>query len=230
MSKDELVTWNGETVSAEPFRASLIAWGQSHFRSFTWRTTDDPYALLLAEIMLHRTQVSQVVPLYHRFLARYPTVSKLASADRDEVHSLLYSLGLRWRIDLLLDMARDIVGRFDETIPRDRDKLLSLPGVSEYIASAVRCFAWGIPDVIIDTNVVRVVTRLFGLPFKDSLRRSHTMLTLARSLMDDVHPKAYNYALLDLAESVCTKKRLPDCKNCPVRRHCAFGKNHRDGY
>jgi A/G-specific adenine glycosylase len=98
-----------------------------------------------------------------------------------------------------------------------------LDGVSEYIASAVRCFAWGIPEPLIDTNTVRVIGRVFMLEIKDSSRRNPLFRKLIGALLDTEQPRAYNYALLDLADQICTKKKPPDCTNCPVRRWCGYG-------
>lgn len=219
----ELVKTNNHVIDVLAFRNMLITWGQEHFRTFSWRLTKDPYYILMAEVMLHRTQVSQVVPIYEHFIHRYPNVHALALAKREELHDMLYSLGLRWRIELIYLMAAELLNRFGGQIPRERADLLSLPGVSDYIASAVRCFAWNMPELIIDTNVMRVVSRLFGLEVKDSSRRNQHFRRLADALVDPKEPRRYSYALLDLADQVCTKKQLPDCIRCPVRNFCVYG-------
>lgn len=207
-------------VAVAAFREALTAWGREHFRSFPWRLTEDPYSIVIAEVMLHRTQARQVLPVYCRFIRRYADVRELAGAAKAELHELLYSLGLRWRTDLMWDMATELVMRFDGRIPRDKSALISLPGVSDYIASAVRCFAWGFPEPLIDTNTVRVVGRLFGLETRDSSRRNRRFRQLIGALVDPSDPRAYNYSLLDLGEEVCVKKRDPDCHRCPVRASC----------
>lgn len=220
-----IVEADGHAIDATAFRKALIAWGQDHFRPFPWRLTEDPYHILIAEVMLHRTQAPQVTPVYEQFIARYPDVPALAAATKKELHDALYSLGLRWRIDLIHEMAVQIMQRFDGRIPGEKADLLSLPGVSEYIAGAVRCFAWGRPEPLIDTNTVRVVGRLFGLQIKDSSRRNRRFRELITALVDPDEPRAYNYALLDLADQVCTKKRPPECAMCPVQRLCVYGTN-----
>jgi A/G-specific adenine glycosylase len=185
--------------------------------------TEDPYRILMAEVMLHRTQAPQVAPVYERFITRYPNVPVLARAMRNELHDALYSLGLRWRIDLIHAMANELMTRFDGRVPGEKADLLSLPGVSEYIASAVRCFAWNLPEPLIDTNTVRVTGRLFGLEIKDSSRRNRQFRELITALVDPDQPRVYNYALLDLADQVCTKKRPPACARCPVQKCCLYG-------
>jgi A/G-specific adenine glycosylase len=219
----EIVETNGHTVNATAFRRALIAWGRKHFRPFPWRFTEDPYRILMAEVMLHRTQASQVAPVYKHFVERYPDVSTLAQTKRKELRKVLYPLGLHWRIDLVHDMVSDLIDRFHGRVPRKKTDLLFLPGVSEYIASAVCCLAWNQRQPLIDTNTVRVIGRLFGLEIKDSSRRNRRFRDLIAALVDPDEPRAYNYALLDLAERVCMKKRLPDCFNCPVRKYCMYG-------
>lgn len=205
------------------FREKLITWGRENFRPFPWRLTEDPYCILIAEILLHRTQSSQVIPIYMRFIERYPDLASLALATREELHRILYSLGLRWRIDLVTDMVSQLVTQFDSQIPHEKTELLSLPGVSDYVASAVRCFAWNLPEAIIDTNTVRVTGRIYNIAVKDSSRRNAQFRSLVTSLLDTQQPRAYNYALLDLAAKVCTKVRPPACELCPVVQHCQYG-------
>lgn len=219
----EIVEANGHAVDAITFRKALIAWGQEHFRPFPWRLTGDPYRLLVAEVMLHRTQAPQVVPVYERFVTTYPDVPTLAQISTEDLHQVLYSLGLRWRIDLIHAMAAALVARFSGQVPREKSDLLSLPGVSEYIASAVPCFAWNLPHPLIDTNTLRVVGRVFGIETKDSSRRNRRFRGLIAAFVDPNEPRAYNYALLDLAEQVCMKKRQPACERCPLLSYCAYG-------
>lgn len=223
MKKEHIVQTEGHMIDAVAFRRALIAWGQDHFRPFPWRQTENPYAILMAEVLLHRTQAPQVLPAYERLIERFPDVPALAQASKEELFGLLSSLGLRWRVDLIQVMAAELVTRFGGEVPRGKTDLLSLPGVSEYIASAVRCFAWNLPEPIIDTNTVRVVGRLFGLEIKDSSRRNRRFRELITALVDPEKPRSYNYALLDLADRVCMKKRQPRCESCPVAEWCVYG-------
>ncbi len=101
----------------------------------------------MAEVMLHRTQAIQVVPVYERFISHYPDLQSLALAPGEELNEMLYPLGLHWRINLIQDMVAELMNRFDGKIPYEKVDLMSLPGVSDYIASAVRCFAWNQPTL-----------------------------------------------------------------------------------
>lgn len=211
-----------ETLAA--LRPALLRWGESHFRPFPWRQTRDPYRILLAEISLHRTQVKQMVAVYERLVATYPNVPALAAADKTALDALLFSLGLRWRTDLLHVMAQEIVTRFGGHIPTDRTDLLSLSGVSEYIAGAVRCFAWDQPEALMDTNTVRIAGRLLGWQVKDSSRRNTRFRAALQALLDPDEPRAFNYALLDLAHLVCLKRQEPLCDRCPMATWCRYSK------
>ncbi len=218
-----IVEANDHRIDTVFFSGLLLRWGQENFRAFPWRLTRDPYKILLSEVMLHRTQAIQVVPVYENFVRQYPDLPALAKASKDDLHKALYSLGLRWRIDLIYQMVVELMSRFGGEVPSERTELLSLPGVSEYIAGAVRCFAWGFPEPLADTNTVRIVGRLFGLEIKDSSRRNALFLKLLAGLVDQHQPRSYNFALLDLADRVCKKKQPPDCNNCPLNQICCNG-------
>ena len=209
-------------------RQNLISWGEKHFRPFPWRLTTDPYRILVAEILLHRTQVKQMKPVYESFIARYPDIHTLAQADKESLYEALYSLGLRWRVDLLYEMAQRIEQDFGGHIPHSKKDLLTLPGVSEYIAGAVRCFAWNEPEVLMDTNTVRVTGRLLGWEVKDSSRRSKRFQKALAALLDPEEPRAFNYALLDLAHLVCLKRKPPHCNTCPLLSWCHFSKHEEE--
>ena len=212
-----------EELDVEAFRASLLQWWQMNRRAYPWRTTRDPYAILVAEALLHRTRADQVRGIYERFLQQYPGIRELARADPTELHELVYSAGLRWRIGLLLEAAREIARRFGGEIPRDRAVLESLPGVGPYISAAVRCFAFGEADAIVDSNVVRVYARVFNLHVTDQLRRAPGFHRLAAGIVDPEHPQEFNLAILDLAALIC-KPRNPRCRECPVSSHCFYGR------
>lgn len=206
----------------DQFSKNLLTWGKLNFQPFPWRLTHDPYAILMAEIMLHRTQVKQVVPVYIEFLKKYPDITNIYDAPEDSVKESLASLGLHWRIALIKEMADEICNQFGSIIPQERELLLSLPGINDYIASAVRCFAWNYPDPIIDTNTVRIIGRIFGVETKDSSRRNQGIRLLISKLIDPKVPANFNYALLDLAHLVCHKKVEPECATCPVRPYCVY--------
>lgn len=220
---NSVVVANSHVIDVQGFRAKLLRWWPSHQRHFPWRQTDDPYRIIVAEFMLHRTQATQVVPVYERFVEQYPDVLSLAHANLTNIGTLLYPLGLTSRCNTFVAAAQMLVERFAGMVPMETSDLMTLPGVSQYISAAVRCFAWNLPDAIVDTNTVRIVGRLFGIELKDSLRRNRRFVALIRGLADPERPRDYNYALLDLAAGICTKKTPPACERCPLRHSCAIG-------
>jgi A/G-specific adenine glycosylase len=212
-----------DVAASDEFSYRLLVWWETNQRDYPWRSTRDPYRIIIAEFLLHRTRADQVVPLYNRLISTYPDIPSLANASRVDLHEMLFSAGLRWRIDLLLETARDIESQFAGKVPVERKELESLPGVGPYIAAAVRTFAHGIPDTILDTNTVRIAARVFDFPLTDSSRRSRSVIALMDSLLDRIRPREFNLALLDLGALVCRPKQ-PLCAQCPVQPLCAYGR------
>ena len=213
---------NNHTIDVQALRKALIEWGQKNFRSFPWRETEDPYRILVAEVLLHRTRAEQVIPVYLEFVQEFPDVESLARAPQEKVLRILYPLGLHWRSELLHKMAQRIVADTGGKILADSSWLRSLPGVSDYIASAVLCLAFNMPEPLLDTNTVRVTGRLFGLPVKDSSRRSRKFRELYFQLLDRERPREFNLAVLDLGALIC-RPRDPHCQECPIRIFCRYG-------
>lgn len=222
MTRQEAVHYLNDDSAIACLREDLHQWWSlSGRRDFPWRETDDPYKILVAETLLHRTRAEQTVPLYRLFLNRFPDINAIVRSSPEELEALLFSLGLHWRWRLLHSMAVDIETRFNGQIPRGFEELTSLPGVSHYIASAVRCFAFGCPDVVLDTNTVRVTGRLLNLRITDSARRSRLFRRMLERYMDPTRPREFNLAMLDLAALICRPKS-PIHKECPAKRYCAY--------
>lgn len=199
----------------------LLDWWAQNARKYPWRETRDPYAILIAEVLLHRTRADQVQPLYRELMARYPDVESLTKAPEIALLQILASAGLRWRVHALSRCAKEIQQRFNGEIPSERRDLMSLPGIGHYITAAIRCFAFGYDDAIIDTNTVRVLSRMFAIPVTDRLRRDQAFHQLADALLIRGNARDYNLALLDLAALVCTP-RNPRCPECPLQQCCAY--------
>ncbi len=204
-------------------RTSLLDWGSENGRKYPWRETRNPYRIMIAEILLHRTRADQVVSVYEEFMKHFPDVDSLAQADPEAVSRIVHRLGLHWRVPLILELATQIRSRHSGSVPRDNSSLLNLPGVGEYTAAAVRCFAWGEPEPLLDTNTVRVVGRVFGIPITDGSRRSKRFRTLSRALVDGIKAREFNLALIDLGALLCRPSR-PLCDICPINDVCAFPK------
>lgn len=204
-------------------RAALLDWGKANLRQYPWRDTQDAYAILIAEVLLHRTRADQVVPVYIKLLREYPTIQQLARSHPKKLSTILHPLGLFWRVPLLREMAESITLSGGH-IPPDADWLQSLPGVGPYIAASTVSCAFNLPEPILDTNTVRILGRVTGSHVTDSSRRSRKFRTMMAELIDHEQPRAFNLALLDLAALIC-KPAKPACPKCPIQRSCVYGKD-----
>jgi A/G-specific adenine glycosylase len=213
---------NHHTFSLNQFHESLLAWDARYRRIFPWRTTENPFYIMMAELMLRRTQAQQVVKVYEDFIKKFPDARTLADATPDEVESSLFSLGLAWRVSAFQLIARTLVEQYNGEVPTCYDALVALPGIGDYVASAVCCFAFGQPVMIVDTNTVRVAGRLFDIPTHAESRRRKPIRLILQTLLDQKNPKSYNYAMLDLAALVCTPTN-PNCPTCPLLSYCVTG-------
>jgi len=212
-----------QEIDTNQFREQLLNWWEKNKRDFPWRNTRDPYMILIAEVLLHRTKAEQVAKIYPEFLRRFPSLKILLHASTDEIRELLRPLGLHWRTELLLKMIAKIAESYGGEVPFEREILISLPGVSHYIASAVRCFAFGYPEVLLDTNTVRILGRVFGVKVTDCSRRSNYFNELYRTLISrEENVREFNFAMIDLGALIC-KPANPQCSACPLRELCKHG-------
>jgi A/G-specific adenine glycosylase len=206
--------------SLRAFQRKLLAWYRLHQRQLPWRETRDPYRILVSEIMLQQTQVDRVIPKYHEFLARYPSIQSLAQAQWAELRRLWYPLGYNIRPRRLRDIARAAVRDHEGRIPDSYDALLGMKGIGRYTASAVLSFAYEQDTPMVDTNVARVLGRYVGLKgdLKSALRQRRLW-----QLAADVIPRGRGYdinqAMMDLGATICTA-RAPRCARCPLRSTC----------
>jgi len=202
------------------FRARLLAWYRAHGRDLPWRKTDDPYHILVSEIMLQQTQVDRVLPKYAEWLEKFPTMHALAGASDGEINQAWYPLGYNVRPRRLRSIAREAVEQYGGELPSDEATLLSFKGIGPYTAGAIRSFAFRERAAILDTNVARVLFRVFvgrGDPkshaMKKHLWRISESLVPARDAFD------FNQALMDLGATVCVA-RNPKCLACPMAKPC----------
>lgn len=209
-------------------RQQLLTWFQTSARLFPWRYDSDPYHVLMAEMMLRRTQAGQVVAVYYRFLQKYPDIFSLDRAPQEDVAAVLRPLGLEWRAKNFKILASELISRYNGRVPADRRELMALTGVGPYVAEAVRCFAFGKSAVIMDTNTVRVAARYFGFAYTPESRRRKQVIQAVSYLVDTDQPASSNYALLDFAATVCRMQK-PDHVNCPLASRCAYFREVQNG-
>ncbi len=202
------------------FSRPLLEWYQRAHRKLPWRETKDPYAILVSEIMLQQTQVRTVIPYYERWIRRFPDARTLAAATEDEVLKSWEGLGYYRRARLLHAAARMIVSEFNGKFPKDSESLAALPGVGAYTRGAVASIAFNRPEPILDGNVIRVLTRWFGMrgiPARLQVRRP--LNDLARRLIPEGAAGDFNQSLMELGAVVCVPHK-PFCLLCPVRHGC----------
>ena len=202
------------------FRRTLLAWYRRHGRDLPWRKTDDPYHILVSEIMLQQTQVDRVLPKYGEWLDKYPSFEALAAAPIEEVTETWYPLGYNIRPRRLQSIAREAVEKFGGALPSDEATLRSFKGIGDYTVGAIRSFAFRERAAILDTNVARVLLRVFigsGSPKAYAMKRRLWALSHALVPRRDVFD--FNQALMDFGAMVCVARK-PKCLLCPMRRMC----------
>src|SRR2546427_8717597 len=218
---------------AQAFTRKLLAWWARAARDLPWRKTRNPYRVLVSEVMLQQTQVSRVAEYYPRFLERFPDLETVASARPKAVRDAWDGLGYYARARNLHALAKQVSGAGGQ-VPEDPEELIKLPGVGPYTAGAVASFAYEKPVPAVDTNVARVLRRVFlekegsgsGMrprthPSRISHPASRWVWELARALVPKNGKRAwrFNQAMMELGALVCTARR-PKCGECPVREGC----------
>ncbi|MGE0813708.1 MAG: A/G-specific adenine glycosylase [Vicinamibacterales bacterium] len=198
----------------------LLRWYDRHGRDLPWRSTDDPYHILVSEVMLQQTQVDRVLPKYHEWLSKYPSLEALAAADGEDVSATWRPLGYNIRPRRLHSIAREAVATYGGALPSDRETLLSFKGIGEYTAGAILSFAFGKRAAILDTNVARVLFRVF---VGDGDPKGHATTKHLWAVSEALVPRArvfdFNQALMDFGALHCTARK-PACLTCPMAAFC----------
>jgi A/G-specific adenine glycosylase len=197
----------------------LLRWYASAKRDLPWRKTSDPYAILVSELMCQQTQIKTVLPYYAKFMKLFPSPKALAGASEEQVLAAWAGLGYYRRARFLQKAAQVVVaaGRFPDTL----DGIRALPGVGDYTAAAVGSIAFGLPAVVVDGNVIRVISRLLALE-EDPTRGegAKKLKEAAQAFLDSKRPGDFNQALMELGALLCSPTK-PACESCPLKQHCA---------
>lgn len=212
----------GVTDDPQGFRDTLHDWFSKHARDYPWRRTREPYRILVSEVMLQQTQIATVLgkDYYRRFLERFPDIRALAGADDASLLKAWEGLGYYRRARMLRETARAVIERHGGIFPREVDGLMALPGIGHYTAGALRAFAFGLPAVLVDGNVGRVLARLmdFSGPV-DTSAGTRQIREWAGIMADPERPRTYHAALMELGQRIC-RPGAPDCHQCPVAKYC----------
>ena len=215
LSEGEVTLFDKE---GESLKRSLLVWYTDVGRELPWRRWRDPYAIWVSEIMLQQTQVKTVIPYYHRWLAQFPTIEQLASAELQQVLKAWEGLGYYTRARNLHRAAQEIMQHHSGVFPTALNDVLALPGIGRTTAGGILSAAFNQPVAILDGNVKRVLARLVALPVPVT-KATKQLWQFSEALLDREHPRDFNQALMDLGATVCTPKN-PDCNSCPWRTHC----------
>ncbi len=210
----------------EAAQRALLDWYDRHRRDLPWRggpgAPTDPYRVLVSETMLQQTGVNRVIPKYEQFLARFPTLADLAAATPADVIRAWDGLGYNLRALRLHGIARAAVERFGGRLPSDPSTLRTLPGIGPYTAAAIACFAFGAPVATVDTNIRRVLARVWlGRDPDSSAAEARAVWALAERNLARDRPADWNQALMDLGATICTA-RNPRHLVCPLRDLCRY--------
>ncbi len=205
--------FSSEDMSTEELQDALLDWYAENRRDLPWRNTDDPYCILVSEVMLQQTQVSRVIPKYHDFLEQFPTMEDLAEAPLSDVLELWSGLGYNRRAKYLKQAAEKVMDEYDGRFPRNPQELQELPGVGPYTANAVASFAFNSGGPVFDTNVRRVLYRFHGQMTDAELETYH------KSIFPPDKSRRWNNAIMELGAEVCVEG-TPRCRECPWRPAC----------
>jgi A/G-specific adenine glycosylase len=199
----------------------LLEWFRANQRKLPWRETRDPYEVLVSEVMLQQTQVDRVIPYFHEFLRRYPTVETLAEAPTSEVIRIWAGLGYNRRAVNLQRTAQyvatNLYGKFPETV----QELKKLPGIGPYTAGAIACFAYEQDVPFLDTNMRRVLHRFwFGVDVPAPTASEREVIAVAEDVVPPGNGWEWNQALIEFGALLCTARK-PACVICPLQERCA---------
>jgi A/G-specific adenine glycosylase len=205
----------------------LLAWFAANARPLPWRRTRDPYAIWVSEVMLQQTQVKTVLPYWERWMRTLPNLEALASAKPHKLHKLWEGLGYYTRVRNLQCAAQLIRDEHSGRFPREFEAVLALPGIGRYTAGAICSIAFNQPRPLLDGNVIRVLTRLYGIGGDPRAARTNARLwQLAEDLVSraskTTEPRAcshFNQSLMELGALICTPQQ-PRCGDCPVAKQC----------
>jgi A/G-specific adenine glycosylase len=203
----------------------MLIWFEKHQRIFPWRDTRNPFNILIAEKLLQQTSVGErVVTAYLSIINKFPNPLSLSQAKLNDLSELIAPLGLHYRAQELIQLASAIEAQYQGELPNDYKKLLALPGIGEYTARAILSFAYDENIAVIDTNVARILFRIFDIDISIPANpaRKKFLINLATSILPDEKSRDFNFAILDLCADIC-KPKNPACVKCPINEICYMG-------
>ncbi len=207
------------------FVDALLKWYTRNRRDFPWRRTSDPYVVLISEILLQKTRAGNIVTVFNKFIAKYPNAEKLSTASFSDLKNAIETLGLHTqRASKLQKLARVLVEKYNGKVPNNKEELIELPGIGFYIANAVLCFAFGYDAPLLDTNIGRIIERVFSVKVTGEERKKSRVWNKIGGFIPEGKSREYNYALIDFGALVCTAKN-PRHNLCPLANICDYHSN-----
>ena len=206
-----------DSIKSDPAHL-LLRWYDSNIRQFPWRKTNNPYKIWLSEVMLQQTQVKTVVPYYNRWVSKFPTIQSVAEAPSDSILKTWEGLGYYARARNFHSACKIIMNKHNGKVPDSTRLLLSLPGIGEYISGAIMSIAFNQSVAAIDSNAIRVISRLNSINGPLQIRNQKIARVLSK-LICPLRPGDFNQAIMDLGREICTSKN-PSCSACPISSHC----------
>jgi len=204
------------------FQELIIEWAKDNSISYPWRENRTPYKVLISEILLTRTKAKQVVPVYNRFMEKYPSIKEFLEADLDNIKNLIKSLGLLYRANKIIDLIDRLKINFNNKIPNKLKELKTLPGIGDYGANAILCFGYNKKNPLIDSNFIRIFARVFNIHSKTKTAKTDKYLwEFSRNLLPEKDYVPLNYGILDLGGNICIS-RNPKCSVCFVNEICVY--------
>ena len=201
-------------------RKRVIVWYGKNGRTFPWRETTDVYRVLVAEMMLRRTTATAVVRAFSRFIQTFPTIASLAASPLEDIRECIQCLGLQTQRALhFKNMAISVKEEYNGDIISTRDTLHILPGVGRYVAAAVRNFAFGLPEPMVDGNVLHFLRRVFGVSIESP--DNELAWDIMKSLGGRKQDRRLYWGIIDLVAAICLRKN-PRCSRCPIEDICTF--------
>ncbi len=199
----------------------IFKWYGLKKRFFLWRKTKDPYKVMIAEFMLHRTKAEQVAPVYRKFIKKYPDVSSLSRARTKDIKKVTEHLGLHWRSAHFIKAAKFILKEYEGNFPDTADELLKIPGVGEYVAGAILTVCFNKKHPVVDSNIARFINRFYGLSLKGEIRRKKEIVNISRELFNTKKSGMLLFAIIDFTSMVCMPGQ-PICYTCILRKNCKY--------
>ena len=209
----------------ELFVQSILDWSQKQSQDFSWRKTDNPYHVLLAEIFLRKTKADQVQKMYDSFLLAFPDLESIYNTSEAEIQKQIYSLGLgNIRSLWIKKICNDLYSKYGNNLS-ERNLESILGKEKKYLLNALKCFVFGHKVALFDVNIKRILERVFGINLGVNAHRKEISWNIAFILIPDKDWKQYNWGMLDLGRMICTASK-PKCNICPLRQLCKYSMEH----